>query len=95
MSKKRYISEDPCIVCGRAPSDRHHILSRGAYIHLKDKEWNMINLCREHHRCVHDRGLAYLAQKNKPVRNWLKTNGFHFDFFTEKWVRRNPQNRDD
>lgn len=46
-------SDRRCEICGHA-AEKHHIVSRGAG--GTDEPWNLLNLCRMHHRHFHDVG---------------------------------------
>jgi hypothetical protein len=53
----RLVAELPCIVCGRAPSQAHHLLfaqPRAMGRKVSD-EWTL-PLCALHHRALHDAG---------------------------------------
>lgn len=47
----------PCLVCGRAPADPHHVKPTGKGYHdrLEDGTGNLVPLCRTHHDEYHDR----------------------------------------
>lgn len=65
------IRELPCIACAApAPSDAHHIKSRGAG--GDDTVWNVISLCREHHSLAHQRGMQYMRLTFPSIRYWLE-----------------------
>lgn len=48
----------PCRLCGNVPYELHHVLSkaRGG----PDAPWNLLALCRDHHRLVTDEDAATL-----------------------------------
>jgi hypothetical protein len=53
----RFVSTQPCLVCGRTPADAHHLRfaqSRALGRRVSD-EW-VVALCRGHHREVHRHG---------------------------------------
>ena len=53
----RFVSTRPCLICGRAPADLHHLRfaqSRALGRKVSD-EW-VVALCRGHHREVHRHG---------------------------------------
>jgi hypothetical protein len=53
----RFVSAQPCLICGRTPSDPHHLRfaqSRALGRKVSD-EW-IVALCRGHHREVHSHG---------------------------------------
>lgn len=43
-----------CAICGGRPADPHHINTRGSG--GPDESWNIMRLCRLHHRQFHDWG---------------------------------------
>lgn len=44
-----------CVVCGFVPTDLHHVFSGTANRKKSDKYGLTINLCRKHHREMHDK----------------------------------------
>lgn len=53
----RYVASQPCLVCGRTPSDAHHVrFSQKRGIGLKVSGEFTVPLCRVHHRQVHHTG---------------------------------------
>ena len=53
----RFVSTQPCLICGRTPADPHHLRfaqSRALGRKVSD-EW-VVALCRSHHREVHRYG---------------------------------------
>src|SRR5207237_114537 len=53
----RFVAKQPCLVCGRQPSDAHHLRfaqSRGLGLKVSDEF--TVPLCRGHHREVHRYG---------------------------------------
>ena len=53
----RFVSTQPCLICGRTPADPHHLRfaqSRALSRKVSD-EW-VVALCRGHHREVHRHG---------------------------------------
>jgi hypothetical protein len=53
----RFVSTQPCLICGRTPTDAHHLRfaqSRALGRKVSD-EW-VVALCRSHHREVHRHG---------------------------------------
>lgn len=76
----------PCQACGVHPAgDAHHIKTRGAG--GQDLQWNLMPLCRGHHRAVHDKGLTTLARDHMGVLTFLEQNGWTFDEFMRRWQR--------
>jgi hypothetical protein len=53
----RYVATQPCLVCGRQPSDAHHLrFAQGRALGLKVSDEFTVPLCRGHHREVHSCG---------------------------------------
>jgi len=53
----RFVAKQPCLVCGRQPSDAHHLRfaqSRGLSLKVSDEF--TVPLCRAHHRELHRAG---------------------------------------
>jgi hypothetical protein len=52
-----YVASKPCIVCGRSPSDAHHLRSaEPRALGRKVSDEFTVPLCRLHHRELHARG---------------------------------------
>jgi hypothetical protein len=53
----RYVAQQPCLVCGRQPSDAHHLrFAQSRALARKVSDEFTVPLCRGHHREVHRRG---------------------------------------
>jgi hypothetical protein len=53
----RFISAQPCLVCGRAPSDAHHVrFTEPRALGRKVSDEFTVPLCRAHHRALHTSG---------------------------------------
>jgi hypothetical protein len=53
----RYVALQPCLICGRQPSDAHHLrFTQGRALGRKVSDEFTDPLCRGHHREVHRRG---------------------------------------
>jgi hypothetical protein len=53
----RFVAAQPCLVCGRRPSDAHHLrFAEPRAIGRKVSDEFTVPLCRSHHRGLHDRG---------------------------------------
>ena len=67
----RAVAKEPCLVCGRRPSQAHHLKylqPRG--LGLKPSDEFAVPLCRLHHRSLHDAGdeeAWWRQQKVDPV----------------------------
>src|SRR5262249_26220840 len=53
----RFVASQPCLVCGRQPSDPHHLrFAQLRAIGLKVSDEFTVPLCRGHHRQLHQTG---------------------------------------
>lgn len=53
----RFVGSHPCLVCGRQPSDAHHLrFAQPRALGLKVSDEFTVPLCREHHRQLHQVG---------------------------------------
>jgi hypothetical protein len=56
-SHVRFVANQPCLICGRQPSDAHHLrFSQLQALGRKVSDEFTVPLCRGHHREVHRRG---------------------------------------
>ena len=50
----RYVAKQPCLICGRQPSDAHHLrFAQSRALGRKVSDEFTVPLCRGHHREVH------------------------------------------
>jgi hypothetical protein len=50
----KYVSAQPCMACGRSPSDAHHLrFAQGRALGRKVSDEFTVPLCRTHHRELH------------------------------------------
>ena len=53
----RYVATQPCLICGRQPSDPHHLkFTQPRALGLKVSDEFTVPLCRGHHRQLHQAG---------------------------------------
>ena len=53
----RYVSKQPCLICGRSPSDPHHLrFAQTRALARKVSDEFTVPLCRGHHRELHNCG---------------------------------------
>ena len=53
----RYVASQPCLICGRQPSDPHHLrFAQPRALGLKVNDEFTVPLCRGHHRQLHQAG---------------------------------------
>jgi hypothetical protein len=63
----RYVAQQPCLVCGRKPSDPHHLRHvQPRALGRKASDEFAVPLCRVHHRAVH---------RARDERAWWQTTG--------------------
>jgi hypothetical protein len=67
----RFVSAQPCLVCGRRPSDAHHLrFAQPRALGRRVSDEYTVPLCRSHHRALHRRGdepAWWEANKLNPV----------------------------
>jgi hypothetical protein len=64
----RFVSAQPCLVCGRRPSDAHHLrFAQPRALGRRVSDEYAVPLCRTHHRALHQRG---------DEAAWWKAKGF-------------------
>jgi hypothetical protein len=81
----RFVTKQPCLVCGRQPCDAHHLRfaqSRGLGLKVSDEF--TVPLCRAHHRELHRTGRetdwwekAGLEPISLARKLWLETHPLH------------------
>jgi len=68
----KFVASQPCLVCGRQPSDPHHLrFAQPRAIGLKVSDEFTVPLCRGHHRQLHqagNEGAWWEKFKIKPLR---------------------------
>ena len=53
----KFVASQPCLICGRQPSDPHHLrFAQPCGIGLKVSDEFTVPLCRGHHRQLHQAG---------------------------------------
>ena len=78
----RYVAKQPCLICGRRPSDPHHLrFAQNRALGLKVSDEFVVPLCRGHHREVHRCGDEAVWWSNVGVNPmvaartlWLETH---------------------
>jgi hypothetical protein len=54
---RKFVSTQPCLVCGRSPADAHHLrFAQPRALGRKVSDEFTVPLCRAHHRELHRRG---------------------------------------
>jgi hypothetical protein len=72
-----------CVVCGSWEFDRHHVKSKGSG--GPDEDWNLVNLCREHHGEIHTIGRNRFTMKYQRFKRALELKGWVFDSLLLRW----------
>jgi hypothetical protein len=63
----RYVAQQPCLLCGRKPSDPHHLgFTQPRALARKVSDEFVVPLCRGHHRAVH---------RSREERAWWRQSG--------------------
>jgi hypothetical protein len=79
----RFIARQPCLICGRQPSDAHHVrFAQKTALGRKVSDEFTVPLCRGHHREVHHCG-------DEPVW-WLKVRINPMVRARELWLKMHP-----
>jgi hypothetical protein len=64
----KFVASQPCLVCGRQPSDPHHLrFAQPRAIGLKASDEFTVPLCRGHHRQLHQAGNEEAWWKNLQI----------------------------
>lgn len=79
------VARQPCLICGKRPSDPDHIISRGAG--GDDTAENVWPLCRKCHSRRHSIGLTRFAFEHRAASYALIKRGFGFDVAIGRWSR--------
>ncbi len=80
----RFVASQACLVCGRQPSDPHHLrFAQARAIGLKVSDEFTVPLCRGHHRQLHQAG--------NEVTWWENFNIKPLDVARELWEQTHPQ----
>ena len=83
----RFVAKQPCLICGRQPSDAHHVrFAQSPALGRKVSDEFTVPLCRGHHREVHrcgDEPVWWLKVRISPMvkarERWLKTHPLPID----------------
>ncbi len=85
-----------CVICGAEAEEVHHIFSRNSWIpeylgvpHIKKNmhPWNLVSLCKKHHRYIHDHGMRQ-GLKEVLVKTNKNLSYLHFNEELEKKVKK-------
>jgi hypothetical protein len=78
----RFVAQQPCLICGRSPSDPHHLrFAQHRALGRKVSDEFTVPLCRGHHREVHrsgDEAARWRSARKRPKVTaralWLQTH---------------------
>jgi hypothetical protein len=78
----RHVIKQPCLICGRRPSDPHHLrFAQSRALSRKVSDEFTVPLCRTHHRVIHRSGNEGLWWRNTGIDPlaaartlWLETH---------------------
>jgi hypothetical protein len=79
----RFVAKQPCLICGRQPSDPHHLRfaqSRGLGLKVSDEF--TVPLCRAHHRELH--------RASKELEWWVRTGLEPTGIARKLWTETHP-----
>ena len=77
----------PCQACGSTFGVvAHHIKTKGSQGKAINHPSNLMPLCFEHHREVHDKGLFHMAYNYSDINEFLATHGWQYDDFSNKFI---------
>ena len=67
----KFVASQPCLVCGRQPSDPHHLrFAQPQAIGLKVSDEFTVPLCRGHHRQLHQAGNEVAWWETLKINAW-------------------------
>lgn len=72
--KQKFLTMDPCLICGRSPSELDHISTQGAS--GPDEPFNLWALCHKHHVERHKAGILTLIHRYPGLLLELKAKGW-------------------
>ncbi len=81
--RRKFVSRQPCLVCGRMPCDAHHLrFAQPRALGLKVSDEYTVPLCRTHHHELHQTGreegwwATYkIDPTSKAAQLWKQTRG--------------------
>ena len=72
----RFVALQPCLLCGRSPSDPHHLrFAQPRAMGRKNSDEFVVPLCRTHHRQNHQVGdeVSWWKNKNRSAQSCFQT----------------------
>jgi len=87
----KFVASQPCLVCGRRPSDPHHLrFAQPRAIGLKVSDEFTVPLCRGHHRELHQTGNEQMWWQRRGIDALKIANSFWTQ--TRPSITRSPSN---
>jgi len=74
-----------CIICGNK-GEGHHVLTQKAYPELREKKFNIMGLCRQHHSEWHNSTMMDMIGHYFAVKVWFQNNGWTYCDVKKKFV---------
>ena len=72
----RFVASQPCLICGRQPSDPHHLrFAQLRALGLKVSDEFTVPLCRDHHRQLHQAGNEVAWWEGLKINPWRLPRG--------------------
>jgi len=85
----KFVASQPCLVCGRSPSDPHHLrFAQPRAIGLKVSDEFTVPLCRGHHRELHQTGNEQMWWRRRSIDALKIANSFWMQ--TRPSIARSP-----
>jgi hypothetical protein len=89
----RFVAAQPCLICGRQPSDPHHLrFAQPKALGLKVSDEFTVPLCRGHHRQVHHTGNEAAWWEDLDINALEIAKGLWEQSRTSKSSRQEPVN---
>jgi hypothetical protein len=88
---RRFVTSKPCLVCGRQPSDPHHLrFAQPRALGLKVSDEFTVPLCRGHHRQLHQAGNEVAWWKNLEISAPEIAKGLWEESHRMPYARKHP-----
>ena len=92
----RFVASQPCLVCGRQPSDPHHLrFAQPRALGLKVSDEFTVPLCRGHHRQLHQAGNEVAWWENLKIDALAIAKGLWEQTHPKSAPRRQPMRSPD
>ena len=92
----RFVASQPCLICGRQPSDPHHLrFAQTRALGLKVSDEFTVPLCRGHHRQLHQAGNEVTWWENLKIKPLEIARGLWEQTHPKSAATDTPQPNDD